>query len=122
MPGWCGCACSWPSRTPSPAALPARRHPASRKSLSVEIGKYRCRRPLILADALALADEEAPARWSLRHLDRRRRRPQAGPATLHARDTLAADLGRIGDAVNDPVWRMPLWPPYDSLLGPRSPT
>jgi leucyl aminopeptidase len=31
-------------------------------------------------------------------------------------DALAADLSRLGEAVNDPVWRMPLWPPYAKLL------
>jgi len=31
-------------------------------------------------------------------------------------DVLAADLVRHGAAVADPVWRMPLWRPYASML------
>ncbi len=31
-------------------------------------------------------------------------------------DALAADLARHADAVADPVWRMPLWQPYLSML------
>jgi leucyl aminopeptidase len=31
-------------------------------------------------------------------------------------DALAADIARIGMAVNDPVWRLPLWAPYQALL------
>ena len=31
-------------------------------------------------------------------------------------DALAADIARHGLAENDPVWRMPLWYPYQSQL------
>jgi len=31
-------------------------------------------------------------------------------------DRLAADLMRHGAAENDPVWRLPLWRPYDAML------
>ena len=31
-------------------------------------------------------------------------------------DALAADIGRFGTDAADPVWRMPLWDPYDTLL------
>jgi leucyl aminopeptidase len=31
-------------------------------------------------------------------------------------ETLAADIERIGIAAQDPVWRLPLWEPYDKLL------
>ncbi|MCR4282132.1 MAG: M17 family metallopeptidase, partial [Bauldia sp.] len=31
-------------------------------------------------------------------------------------DALAADLARHGAAIADPVWRMPLWAPYASML------
>ena len=31
-------------------------------------------------------------------------------------DTLAADIARCGAAVNDPVWRLPLWAPYTAQL------
>jgi leucyl aminopeptidase len=29
---------------------------------------------------------------------------------------LASALARLGPAVADPVWRMPLWPPYQPML------
>jgi leucyl aminopeptidase len=31
-------------------------------------------------------------------------------------DGIAAELHRHAMAENDPLWRMPLWPPYDKLL------
>jgi leucyl aminopeptidase len=31
-------------------------------------------------------------------------------------ETLAADIAAAGTAVNDPVWRLPLWPAYDRML------
>ena len=31
-------------------------------------------------------------------------------------DALAADLARHGCAENDPLWRLPLWRPYDQML------
>jgi leucyl aminopeptidase len=31
-------------------------------------------------------------------------------------EKLAADISRHGFAVNDPLWRLPLWRPYDSMI------
>jgi leucyl aminopeptidase len=31
-------------------------------------------------------------------------------------DALAADLVAHGQAVNDPLWRLPLWRPYEALI------
>jgi leucyl aminopeptidase len=31
-------------------------------------------------------------------------------------EALAADIARFGAAAEDPVWRLPLWDPYDKLL------
>jgi leucyl aminopeptidase len=41
--------------------------------------------------------------------------PDLPPLYSHD-EALAADLQRLGQAVNDPLWRMPLWPPYDAML------
>jgi len=41
--------------------------------------------------------------------------PDLPPFYTHD-DGLAAEIARISAAVNDPVWRMPLWPPYDGML------
>ena len=91
----------------------------SHKGLSVEIGNTDAEGRLILADALALADAEAPDLLVDYATLTGAARVALGPdlPALYTRDeTLAADIARIGGAVNDPVWRMPLWAPYDQLL------
>src|SRR5690606_13766931 len=91
----------------------------SRKGLSVEIGNTDAEGRLILADALALADEEAPELLidyaTLTGAARVALGPDLPPVYSHD-DGLAQEIMRLGLAVNDPVWRMPLWPPYDTLL------
>jgi leucyl aminopeptidase len=91
----------------------------SRKGLSVEIGNTDAEGRLILADALALADEEAPDLLvdfaTLTGAARTALGPELPPFYTHD-EALAAEIARLGMAVNDPVWRLPLWPPYDSLL------
>ncbi len=92
---------------------------ASRKGLSVEIGNTDAEGRLILADALALADEEAPELLvdyaTLTGAARVALGPQLPPFYTHD-EGLAAEISRLGRAVNDPVWRMPLWQPYDDML------
>ena len=92
---------------------------ASRKGLSVEIGNTDAEGRLILADALALADEETPELLvdfaTLTGAARVALGPDLPPLYSHD-DALATDLLRLGQAVNDPLWRMPLWPPYDAML------
>jgi leucyl aminopeptidase len=34
-------------------------------------------------------------------------------------DDLAQTLSRIGSTQNDPVWRLPLWTPYESMLNSK---
>lgn len=91
----------------------------SRKGLSVEIGNTDAEGRLILADALALADEEEPELLvdfaTLTGAARVALGPELPPCYTHD-DGLAQEIMRIGMAVNDPVWRMPLWPAYDALL------
>ncbi|WP_372421636.1 leucyl aminopeptidase family protein [Salinarimonas chemoclinalis] len=92
---------------------------ASRKGLTVEIGNTDAEGRLILADALALADEEAPDLLvdfaTLTGAARVALGPDL-PALMTDDEGLAADLARLSDAVHDPVWRLPLWKPYDKLL------
>src|SRR5205814_10574692 len=38
------------------------------------------------------------------------------PATFVNRDDLAADIENAAREVDDPLWRMPLWDPYDGDL------
>jgi leucyl aminopeptidase len=91
----------------------------SRKGLTVEIGNTDAEGRLILADALALADEEEPDLVvdfaTLTGSARVALGPDL-PPFMTDDDALAADLVRLGEAVNDPVWRLPLWEPYASML------
>ena len=45
--------------------------------------------------------------------------PELPPFYTHD-DTLAADLARHADAERDPMWRLPLWRPYQSLLDSKT--
>ena len=91
----------------------------SRKGISVEIGNTDAEGRLILADALALADEDSPALIvdfaTLTGAARVALGPDM-PAAFTDDDALAAELARFGAAENDPVWRMPLWRPYETML------
>lgn len=91
----------------------------SRKGPSVEIGNTDAEGRLILADALALADEEKPELLvdfaTLTGAARVALGPDLPPFFTDD-DTLAAEIAAIGGAINDPVWRLPLWPPYRSML------
>jgi leucyl aminopeptidase len=91
----------------------------SRKGLSVEIGNTDAEGRLILADALALADEEQPDLVfdfaTLTGAARVALGPDLPPMYSDG-DGLAAACMEHGRKVHDPVWRMPLWGPYDKLL------
>lgn len=91
----------------------------SRAGLSVEIGNTDAEGRLILADALALADAEAPALIlnfaTLTGAARVALGPDL-PAFFTEDDALAAEVSEAGEAAIDPVWRMPLHAPYASLL------
>ena len=91
----------------------------SRKGIAVEIGNTDAEGRLILADALALADEENPELMfdfaTLTGAARVALGPDL-PPFYTMDDDLADALTQTGRAVHDPVWRLPLWEPYDSLL------
>jgi leucyl aminopeptidase len=91
----------------------------SRKGLSVEIGNTDAEGRLILADALTLADEDNPALIvdfaTLTGAARVALGPDL-PAAFTTDDALAAELARFAVAENDPLWRMPLWRPYEAML------
>lgn len=91
----------------------------SRAGLTVEIGNTDAEGRLILADALAEADAEAPDLLidfaTLTGAARVALGPQLPP--LYTDDeALAADLLAGGTALADPLWRLPLWPGYESDL------
>ncbi|GGH08594.1 aminopeptidase [Alsobacter metallidurans] len=91
----------------------------SRKGLTVEIGNTDAEGRLILADALALADEEEPELLfdfaTLTGAARVALGPELPPFYTDD-DAMAAEVAQAGDRVNDPVWRLPLWKPYRSML------
>jgi leucyl aminopeptidase len=91
----------------------------SRKGLTVEIGNTDAEGRLVLADALALADSESPALIAdfatLTGAARVALGPEL-PALFTDDDALATELSAAGTAENDPIWRLPLWPPYAALL------
>lgn len=94
----------------------------SRKGLTVEIGNTDAEGRLILADALALADEEAPELLidmaTLTGAARVALGPDL-PPFYTGDDALAAELAMAAAEVEDPIWRMPLWKPYDAKLSSK---
>jgi leucyl aminopeptidase len=94
----------------------------SRKGLSVEIGNTDAEGRLVLADALALADEEAPALIVTMATLTGAARVALGPELPPYFSDDAAFVRGIEAAsavVQDPVWRLPLWKPYDSWLASK---
>jgi leucyl aminopeptidase len=91
----------------------------SRAGITVEVGDTDAEGRLVLADALALADEEEPdyliSFATLTGAARVALGPDLPP--LYATDDdLAGELVASGMRTGDPMWRLPLWQPYDALL------
>ncbi|WP_256805639.1 M17 family metallopeptidase [Bradyrhizobium sp. Bra64] len=97
----------------------------SRKGITVEIGNTDAEGRLVLADALALADEESPDLLidlgTLTGAARVALGPDLPPFYTND-ETLAADVARCAAKENDPLWRMPLWPAYDAWLDSKTAT
>jgi leucyl aminopeptidase len=91
----------------------------SRKGLTIEVGNTDAEGRLILADALARAAELAPDLTldfaTLTGAARTAVGPDIAPFYT-GDDALAAEIAAMGAANDDPVWRMPLWAPYDAGL------
>jgi leucyl aminopeptidase len=91
----------------------------SRKGLFVEIDNTDAEGRLILADALTKAAEGEPELIvdfaTLTGAARVALGPDL-PATFVNRDDLAEALEQASRNVDDPLWRMPLWDPYDENL------
>lgn len=91
----------------------------SRKGLFVEIGNTDAEGRLVLGDALARACEEAPALLldfaTLTGAARVALGPEL-PALFANDETLAADMIAAAERVADPLWRLPLWQPYNEML------
>lgn len=94
----------------------------SRKGLSVEIGNTDAEGRLVLGDCLAWADEESPELLidmaTLTGAARVALGPDLPPYYTHD-DGFARKLDKAAHAVNDPLWRMPLWAPYQKMLASK---
>lgn len=93
----------------------------SRKGLTVEINNTDAEGRLVLADALALADEEAPdlivSMATLTGAARVAVGPDLAPF-YSTRRTDADALRAAADRAADPVWQMPFHAPYETMIEP----
>jgi leucyl aminopeptidase len=93
----------------------------SRKGLTVEVNNTDAEGRLVLADALALADESpADLVISMATLTGAARvavGPDLAPFFTDV-EGFAAALSQAGAQTSDPVWRLPLWPGYEALIEP----
>ena len=93
----------------------------SRKGLTVEINNTDAEGRLVLADALALADEEKPdqiiSMATLTGAARVAVGPDLAPYFSDSMDFVTA-LEASAVTVADPVWRLPFHDPYESMIEP----
>ena len=91
----------------------------SRAGLTVEIGNTDAEGRLVLADAMALADEESPdvlmTFATLTGAARVALGPDLPPFFTDD-EAFAAEIAAAGLAVADPVWRLPFWSQYEAGL------
>ncbi len=88
---------------------------SSRAGLSVEIGNTDAEGRLVLADALALADSEAPDSIFVFATLTGAARTALGPdlpAFFTDDEGMAQSLPPLAASIGDPLWRLPLWNGY----------
>ncbi|MBO0663372.1 leucyl aminopeptidase family protein [Jiella sp. MQZ9-1] len=94
----------------------------SRKGKTVEIGNTDAEGRLVLADALALADDDEPEilidMATLTGAARVALGPDV-PPFFTADESFAAALAESAVSVADPIWRLPLWQPYADNLASK---
>ena len=92
---------------------------ASRKGLTVEVGNTDAEGRLVLADALADADDEAPELLVCMATLTGAARVATGfelPPFFTRDEALAGDLTAHAAAEQDHMWRLPLWKNYESWI------
>ena len=91
----------------------------SRNGMSVEIGNTDAEGRLVLGDCLTLGDEEKPQIMidmaTLTGAARVALGPDLPPFYTDD-DAFAAEILSASDACFDPLWRMPLWQPYNAMM------
>ena len=94
----------------------------TRKGMTVEIGNTDAEGRLVLGDCLALGDEQKPDLMidmaTLTGAARVAMGPEVSPFYTHD-DDFAHALDAASNEIHDPVWRLPLWQPYQSMLGSK---
>ena len=93
----------------------------SRKTLTVEINNTDAEGRLVLADALAYADEERPDLLVSMATLTGAARVAVGPdlAPFYSTDAQVAEaLRAAAGEVADPVWELPFWEPYEAKIEP----
>ena len=94
----------------------------SRKGITVEIGNTDAEGRLVLGDALTLGDEEKPDMMidmaTLTGAARVALGPDLPPFYTED-DGLATSISAAAEALLDPLWRMPLWAPYQKMLSSK---
>ena len=91
----------------------------SRAGRTVEIGNTDAEGRLVLADALSLAEEDPADLMATFATLTGAARVALGPdlPPFYTDDEqLASEIAVTGLEVGDPVWRLPLWKPYDKLI------
>ncbi len=91
----------------------------SRLGQTIEIGNTDAEGRLVLADALALADEESPNSLFTFSTLTGAARVALGPdlpAFFTDDEALATEVVTRGRAIGDPVWRLPFWNGYERNL------
>jgi leucyl aminopeptidase len=91
----------------------------TRAGISVEVTNTDAEGRLVLCDALTAAIEQSPDLLLDFSTLTGAARIALGPdvaAFFANQDTLAADLSKAAEATNDPVWRLPLYQPYERYL------
>ncbi|MEP2781880.1 MAG: leucyl aminopeptidase family protein [Pseudoruegeria sp.] len=93
----------------------------ARNGLTVEINNTDAEGRLVLADALAFADEEMPDVLISMATLTGAARVAVGPdlAPFYAQDDgFSSVLSGAAERAKDPVWRMPFWDPYETMIEP----
>jgi leucyl aminopeptidase len=91
----------------------------SRAGIKVEIGNTDAEGRLVLADALALGDEDKPQLMmsfaTLTGAARVALGPDLPPLFVDD-DLMAGRISETGMTIGDPIWRMPFWAGYNRML------
>ncbi len=93
----------------------------SRKGMTVEVNNTDAEGRLVLADALALGDEDKPDFMICMATLTGAARVALGPDVppfFTDNDELAGAISKAAQKEADPLWRLPFWDPYEPVIEP----